>query len=139
MPPLTRWFIKSAFVALIASLLIRAAMAVLPMMGHPLVATALSPVFLHLFVWGWVTQMIFGVVYWMFPNYTPQQKYGNEGLWQATFWLFTIGLGLRVVGEPLAVLRPEALWGWLTALSALLQWLAALIFVGNTWGRVKGR
>ena len=114
-------------------------MAILSLEAYALAAAALAPVFLHLFMWGWVTQLIFGVVYWMFPKYSPQQPHGNEPLWLATFWLFNIGLLLRVVGEPLHLLRPEALWAWLTVLAALLQWLAAISFVVNTWGRVKGR
>ena len=139
MPPLTRWFIKISFIALVAALLTRAAMAVLSLESYALAAAALAPVFLHLFMWGWVTQLIFGVVYWMFPKFSQQQPHGSETLWLATFWLFNIGLLLRVVGEPLHLLRPEALWAWLTVLAALLQWLAAIFFVVNTWGRVKGR
>ena len=114
-------------------------MAILSLEAYALAAAALAPVFLHLFMWGWVTQLIFGVVYWMFPKFSQQQPHGNETLWLATFWLFNIGLLLRVVGEPLHLLRPEALWAWLTVLAALLQWLAAIFFVVNTWGRVKGR
>ncbi|MCB0175571.1 MAG: hypothetical protein KDJ97_34025, partial [Anaerolineae bacterium] len=68
MPPLTRWFIKISFIALVAALLTRAAMAVLSLEAYALAAAALAPVFLHLFMWGWVTQLIFGVVYWMFPK-----------------------------------------------------------------------
>ncbi len=67
MPPLTRWFIKAAFVSLAVALLTRATMVVLPLWQLAPVAGALAPVFFHLFVWGWVTQMIFGVAYWMFP------------------------------------------------------------------------
>ncbi len=61
MPPLTRWFIKAAMVALIGAFLSRALITLLPLWGFQAGAAALSPVFLHLFVWGWVTQMIFGV------------------------------------------------------------------------------
>ena len=139
MPTLTRWFIKTSFVALALALLTRAAMAALTLAANGPAAAALAPVFMHLFMWGWVTQLIFGVVYWMFPKHTQQQPHGSETLWLATFWLFNSGLLLRVIGEPLHLLRPEALWAWLTVLAALLQWLAAIFFVVNTWGRVKGR
>lgn len=139
MPPLTRWFIKAAMVSLIAALLVRAAIAALPWWDFHTGAAALAPVFLHLFMWGWVTQLIFGVAYWMFPKLSKESPHGHEGMWQATFWLFNIGLVLRVIGEPLHLLRPEALWAWLTALSALMQWFAGMAFVVNTWGRVKER
>lgn len=75
----------------------------------------------------------------MFPKYSRANPHGSEALWLSTFWLLNFGLLLRVAGEPLRTLRPEAVWGWLLALSALLQWLAGIIFVGNTWGRVKER
>lgn len=137
MPPLTRWFIKAALVSLVLALVTRTVMGALPMWNLQAGVAALAPVYLHLFMWGWVTQLIFGVVYWMFPKYSKENPHGHEGLWLATFWLFNIGLALRVIGEPLHLLRPEALWAWLTALSAVLQWLAGLAFVVNTWGRVK--
>jgi hypothetical protein len=114
-------------------------MSILPAWGFSSATPALAPVYTHLFMWGWVTQLIFGVVYWMFPKYSQQRPHGHEGLWLATFWLFNTGLALRVIGEPLHLLRPEALWAWLTIAAAGLQWLAGMAFVVNTWGRVKGR
>ena len=139
MPPLTRWFIKSAMISLILALLVRATMAALPMWGLRGGVAALAPVFTHLFLWGWVTQLIFGVAYWMFPKYSRESPRGHEGLWLATFWSFNVGLVFRVIGEPLHLLRPEALWAWLTMGAAVLQWLAGLAFVANTWSRVKER
>ena len=67
MPSLTRWFIKAAFISLVAAFVVRAAMAALPLWELQSVSGAFAPVFFHLFVWGWVTQLIFGVAYWMFP------------------------------------------------------------------------
>ena len=139
MPPLTRWFIKTAMISLAFAFLARAAMAILPLWGMHDIVPALAPVFLHLFMWGWVTQMIFGVVYWMFPKLNRKSPRGHEGLWLVTFWTFNIGLIFRVMGEPLHLLRPEALWAWLTMAAAVLQWLAGMAFVANTWGRVKER
>jgi hypothetical protein len=37
----------------------------------------------------------------------------------------------------LVSLYPESWMGWLLALSALLQWLAALLFVLLAWPRIK--
>jgi hypothetical protein len=88
---------------------------------------------------GWVAQLIFGVVYWMFPRYSKDKPRGSEGLALATFALLNIGLVCRVVGEPIHSLWPTATWGWLVALSAILQWVAGMLFVVNTWARVKER
>jgi len=32
------------------------------------VTNGLFPVYIHLLVFGWLTQLIFGVIYWMFPK-----------------------------------------------------------------------
>jgi hypothetical protein len=139
MPTLTRWFIKIAMVYLAAALLVGLALSIRPLLTLLPFVGALSPVYFHLFLVGWVTQLIFGVVYWMFPKHTKDQPHGNEVGWLATFWLLNGGLLLRVIFEPLQTLQPEPIWGWLVGLSAFLQWLAGLIFVLNTWGRVKER
>lgn len=139
MPLLTRWFIKTSMVYLAAALLIGAVLAGRTLWSLPPFLAALGPVYFHLFMLGWVSQLIFGVIYWMFPKYSQEKPRGSEGLWQTTFWLLNTGLLLRVVAEPMHTISGQPGWGWLVALSALLQWLAGLIFVGNTWGRVKER
>jgi hypothetical protein len=137
MPPLTRWFIKLSFVYLAASLgagFLVVSGPVLPLGRFP---AALAPVYFHLFLVGWVSQLIFGVVFWMFPKFSPQRPRGSEALGWATLILINAGLLLRTVGEPLHALLPQAGYGWLLAVSAVLQWLGGLAFVANTWGRVK--
>lgn len=139
MPALTRWFIKAALAYLAAALLLAAALA-LPNAGNLLpILLYLNPTYFHLFLVGWVTQMIFGVIYWMFPIVSRAQPRGNERLGWACYILLNAGLLLRVVSEPLHSTHPQAGWGWLLALSALLQWLAAVIFVTLAWPRVKER
>lgn len=139
MPPLTRWFIKVALIYFVAALLVGMALVARPVWNLPSAIASLGPVYFHLFMVGWVTQLIFGVVYWMFPKYSKERPHGNEGLWLATLWLLNIGLLLRVIGEPLHTLSPGNIWSWSLVLSSLLQWLAGLGFVLNTWGRVKER
>jgi hypothetical protein len=83
--------------------------------------------------------MIFGVIFWMFPIMTRAKPRGNEALGWASYALLNLGLLLRVVGEPLVGLRPQSAFGWLLTLSAVLQWLAAVLFVYLAWPRVKER
>ncbi|MEZ4641729.1 MAG: hypothetical protein R3E31_03130 [Chloroflexota bacterium] len=135
MPLLTRWYIKSALVYLMAALLLAVVLA-LPS-DLPSFIRFMNPAYFHLFLVGWVTQMIFGVIYWMFPIITRSQPRGNERLGWASYILLNAGLLLRVIGEPLTASNPEAGFGWLLAISALLQWLAAVIFVFLAWPRVK--
>jgi hypothetical protein len=137
MPTITRWYIKSALVFFIAAFLVRFAQAANGLWSFSGWMNVLGPVYFHLFLVGWVTQLIFGVVFWMFPKFSLDKPRGNEALAWATFGLLNLGLVLRAAGEPLQALRPSATSGWLLALSALLQWLAGLGFVANTWKRVK--
>lgn len=137
MPTLTRWFIKIALVYLVAALLLGLLPAFGGLMDLPDWFGALSPVYFHLFMVGWVTQLIIGVAYWMFPKYSSERPHRNEQLAWATFWLINVGLLLRVVCEPLNNQTPNAAWGWLLVLSALVQWAGGLAFCVNTWGRVK--
>ena len=139
MPVLTRWFIKAALVYLAAALLLALVLALPDAVETPPFVRAMNPGYFHLFLVGWVTQMIFGVVYWLFPIITRARPRGNERLGWACFVLLNIGLLLRVVGEPLTSVRPEAGLGWLLAIAALLQWLAAVLFIVLAWPRVKER
>jgi hypothetical protein len=139
MPPLTRWHIKSAFVYLAAAMALGVALALGAVMTAPGWLVYLSPAFFHLIMVGWVTQMIFGVIFWMFPIVSKSQPRGNEKLGWATYILLNAGLLLRVLSEPLNALNPSGAWGWVLVASALFQWLAAVFFVYNAWPRVRER
>lgn len=139
MPAVTRWFIKAGLVYLVAALLLGVALTAPSVLSVPPSIAVWAPLYFHFFMVGWVAQLIFGVVYWMFPRYTRDQPRGSETLALATFILLNAGLILRAVGEPVNSLRPGTIWGWIVALSAVLQWLAGTAFVCNTWARVKER
>ncbi len=139
MPLLSRWHIKSAFVYLAVALLLGVALSLGAIVQLPNWLAYLSPAFFHLIMVGWVTQMIFGVIFWMFPIVTRAQPRGNESLGWATYILLNVGLILRVLCEPLNALNPLGVWGWGLVASALFQWLAAVFFVYNAWPRVKER
>lgn len=139
MPPLTRLFIKTALVYFVTALLIGLILAANALFTLPLVVAALNPIYFHLFMVGWITQLIIGVAYWMFPKFTREQPRGSGRLARITYFCLNVGLWLRLIGEPMLSLQTGKLWGWLVALSALLQWLAGLTFVVNTWPRVKER
>jgi hypothetical protein len=137
MPTLTRWFIKSSLVYFVAALVIAVLLALQAPLNLPSAMGSLMPVYFHLFMVGWIAQFIFGVIYWMFPKFSKEKPRGSEGLAWATYGLINVGLILRAIGEPVNALQPQAGFGWLLALSAILQWLGGMAFVLNTWGRVK--
>ena len=137
MPALTRWYLKSALIFFILALLAALLQAGQGVMPIPILISALGPVYLHLFMVGWATQLIFGVVFWMFPKYSLEKPRGSEPLGWATFWLLNVGLILRATGEPVMAVQPSPAVGWLLVVSAAMQWLAGVFFFTNTWGRVK--
>ncbi|HSN76755.1 MAG TPA: hypothetical protein VL334_16910 [Anaerolineae bacterium] len=139
MPTLTRLYVKTSLLYLVAALLLALLFALAQATTLPPLLAAAGPVYFHLFLVGWVTQLIMGIVFWMFPKQSRERPRGNERLAAAVYVLLNVGLALRVLSEPARAVSSAALWGWLLALSALLQWLAGIGFVANTWGRVKER
>ena len=106
-------------------------------MASPFLGALLWPTYLHLLVLGWLTQLIFGVAFWMFPRHSAKEPHGNGWLGWTTFWLLNAGLVLRAIGEPALALGVHT--GWILVLAALLQLGAGWAFIFNTWPRVKGR
>ena len=130
--------LKTSLVYLLLALLIGLLQALSPVLNLTAQMPFLrqiEPVRVHLFVVGWISLLIFGVVIWMFPKYSREQPRGPEWLGWACYGLLNAGLALRVVGESAA--QPGTVFGWLLVASALLQWLAALAFFINAWARVK--
>jgi hypothetical protein len=136
-PALTRWFLRAGMACLLAALAVGALLQAPALVAaHPALAV-FGPAQLHLLVVGWLTQVIFGVAYWMFPRYSAERPRGSERLGWAAFGLLNGGLALRVAGEPLHALDYPT--GGLLVASAVLQLLAAWAFVLNTWPRVRER
>lgn len=136
MPPLTRWFVRSALLWLLLALaggilLTNGVAARVPGTGVVLP----YPTYLHLVTVGWLTNLVFGVAFWLFPRYTAEKPRGSDALGWMSFAGLNLGLLFRVIGEPaqLAGAGGRAL----LLLSAGLQLLGGWAFVLNTWPRVK--
>jgi hypothetical protein len=131
MPPITRWHVKLSLIYLVAALSLGIVQG-----GDGAGGVLFSP-YLHLITVGWVTQMIFGVAYWMFPRMSKERPRGSNVLAVVACVLLNVGLILRVVAEPLYARRANPTFGVMLAVSAVTQWLAGMAFVVNTWPRVK--
>lgn len=138
MPTVTRWFIKTSFICLGLALVAGLLLALQAELGLSALAT-LFPVYIHLLVFGWLTQLVFGVVYWMFPKWSIERPRRSESLGWWTYGLLNAGLLLRAIAEPIQSIQPNPAGGWTLVVSALLQFLAGLAFVTNSWKRVKER
>lgn len=139
MPPLTRWFVKFSFVYLILGLLSGLLMAAQAVWNVYPPAALFFPTYFHLLAEGWITMLIAGVVFWMFPKYSLDKPRRSEGLAWASFYLLNAGLLLRIISEPTNEYYAASVsfWAALLTLAALLQWLGGMAFVVNTWERVK--
>lgn len=123
---------------LLAALLVGALLALRSPLGLSPFFLRLGPVYFHLFLVGWVTQLIFGTVHWLFPGARAARAQTATLGW-VTLALLNSGLLLRVLGEPLSAGQAGGFWGWLLVLSALLQWLGGLTYVVFVWPRTRDR
>ncbi|KXK16482.1 MAG: hypothetical protein UZ15_CFX003002670 [Chloroflexi bacterium OLB15] len=139
MPSLSRWYIKAGLLYLVIALTLGALTVIRPAFIAPALLSGLYPVFLHLFIVGWITQLIFGIAYWMFPKQSKEQPRGDIRIARVVFVLLNTGLCLRAIGEPALAVYPGSAVGSLLGLSAILQVLAGWLFVASIWGRVKER
>jgi hypothetical protein len=162
MPAISRLFLKTGIVYLVLSLLLFLLMQ-MPGSGFGL---PWRPVFYHMLMVGWITQVIFGVAIWMFPRVDVHGRgsglaEGTKGSMTAhysTFALLNIGLLLRWLSEPildgawrlpegyarLPGFDPEFLTAsmshisvWILLASGLMQLGAFLLFAHQIWPRIR--
>lgn len=136
MPTLTRWFIKTSFVYLALALIAGLWLAIQAIFNLPALDELFS-IYIHLLVLGWLTQLVFGVVYWMFPKYSGERPRGSETLGWWTYALLNIGLLMRAIAEPAQSIDASPVTGWMLVVAAGLQLLSAVLFVLNSWKRVR--
>ena len=139
MPPLTRWFIKTALLCFVASLLLGLAMQVKSVtLAFPALMVA-WPGYLHLLMVGWITGLIMGVAFWLFPRPDRNRAAPPEQLGWTAYGCLYSGLLLRLLAEPATALDPTAAIRGLLPVSGLLQLVAAVAFVLLIWPRVRAR
>lgn len=105
----------------------------------------LSPVYFHLFMIGWINQLIFGVAWWLFPllpqkNNSSKELYkGNKYFAWSLYISLNLGLFLRAISEPYNIINPNEIFQFLLVISAILQIYSALCFIFLLWPRVYVR
>ena len=144
MPLLSRYFIKIGLAYLVIALLMGAIMRLQPVMNWSSQIQLLRPVYLHLIFIGWVTQIIMGVGYWMFPKLSREKPRGNERIGWAVLILLNIGLIMRTISEPGIFMAGnndvlKTSFAWILALASMFLLSAGWLFIFNTWGRIKER
>ena len=139
MPKLTRWVVRVALIYLVAGLITGALYWANQQWSFSPLFAALNPIYIHLLVVGWLTQLIFGVIYWMFPIISKSNMRGDPRLAWSVFVLLNIGLLIRAFCEPWRALDANEINGLGLVVSALLQVAAAYLFVRVCWPRVRAR
>lgn len=123
-PIIARYFIKTALLHLLLGMLLGL------VWSHPAVV--------HLITVGWLTQLIFGVAFWLFPRVSKESAYGIVWSVWASYGLLNGGLLIRLFAEPMTLQHGEnLLWGVLLGISAVMQWVASLLLVLYFWKRVR--
>lgn len=135
MPTVSRAFILTGLLYLAAAMVVAVALA-LGAAGLG-VSPALYPVYIHLLTVGWITQLIFGVAYWMFPGRVRDPGATERAALWSTYALLNAGLLLRAVAEPL--LSRGGAWPAVLTASAVFQLVGVVLFAGHLWPRLRAR
>ncbi len=90
----------------------------------------LLPLHIEFVLFGFVGQLVIGVAFWILPRFTGGKR-GNEMRYCVV--ILCLNLGLWLAGSS------EWLWfpGWFLLVGRVLEGLAAVLFVINSWPRVK--
>ncbi len=134
MPLLTRLFLKSGLIYFIAALITGVAFQFLSTS-----VPVLFPLFWHMLMLGWITQIIMGVSHWMFPGREREESFKKQRWVWIAFICLNIGLLLRVIAEPFVNTSPALLWQVLLIISSVTQLIAVISYAVEIWPRVKGK
>lgn len=150
MPTTSRLFVKASFLYFAAGAIIGALLLInrwIPL-GSPLLALRASHI--EFLIAGWLTQLILGVAWWLFPPLAlrprpgaprtirrGQAQRGSEPLFWATFACLNAGILLQAIFAPLYTWTNISVFNLLAGISGLFLLAAALTFVANMWGRVR--
>lgn len=134
MPLITRVLLKTGILFFVASILTGIALQI-----DALALPPVMPLFWHMLMLGWITQIIMGVSFWMFPGRMREESFRNQFWgWLAYFGL-NAGLLLRIIGEPAVLYSPAAVWKVVLFISAVLQFSAGAAYAIEIWPRIKGK
>lgn len=124
MPALSRWFIRTALLELLAGFCIGAAM--LATRGPALApwTAAWLPLHVELLVFGWLANLTLGVAHWMLPKHASGPERGHPAP-VALAWALLNG-GVLLAGARLAPVAGRS-----------AELAGVLLFVSQAWPRVK--
>jgi hypothetical protein len=150
MPTTSRVFVKASIVYLCLGAGLGALLLINRWVPLGAKIASLTGSHVEMLVAGWLTQLIMGVAWWLFPPLairlrpdaprpvrSGQRQRGNEALLWATFVCLNAGVLLRAIFEPLYGWTRRGFYGFLAGGSGILVAAAAVLFVMNLWSRVR--
>jgi hypothetical protein len=150
MPPTSRAFVKASILYLCLGAILGALLFVNRWFPLGQWVSALRVSHVQLLIVGWLSQLILGVAWWLFPplKLSPrgdgsrplrrgQAQRGNEPLFWVTFVSLNVGVLLRSIFEPLQIWTRTPQFAALAGISGLFLFAAAIGFVVNMWNRVR--
>lgn len=134
MPLVSRTFVKAGMIyfvlSLIAGLLLEIDTFSLP---------SLMPLFWHMLMVGWITQIIMGVSIWMFPGRNREDGFVPQKWGWLTLIFLNAGLVLRLIAEPALGYSEAGIWPVLLVGSAVLQVAGGATYVIEMWPRILSK
>jgi len=150
MPVTSRAFVKASIIYLCLGAIVGALMYIDRWISLGSWISYLRVSHVQMLIVGWLTQLILGVAWWLFPPLkiglrsdaplpvrSGQSQRGSEPLFWATFICLNVGILLRVFFAPLYSWSKLDFFSFLSGISGLFLLTAAISFVLNMWGRVR--
>ncbi|MGD8397944.1 MAG: hypothetical protein PVG11_03735 [Anaerolineae bacterium] len=150
MPTTARAFVKASLLYLGAGAILGALLFIQRWIPLDTGLLALRESHVQCVVVGWLTQLILGVAWWLFPplpaghwlrSRAPERRgqflRGSEPLFWATFIALNAGILLRAICAPLHVWTQITFFEVLAGISGIFLLAAAATFLFNMWGRVR--
>jgi hypothetical protein len=150
MPATSRAFVKASLIYLCLGALLGALLLINRWVFLGAGVASLRASHIQFLIVGWLTQLIMGVAWWLFPPLAiglrpgspkparrGQAQRGSEPLFWTTFLSLNAGILLRAIPAPLYSWTQIDLFNLLTGVSGLFLLVAAITFVANLWGRIR--
>ncbi len=128
MPYLSRLFIKTAFLYLMAGAAIGALLLIQKGVSGWGSVWQYLPLHIQWMVFGWILQLVMGVAYWMLPRFGAERR--REGAAAAAYFLMNLGILLLAIAQMAGNSN-------LTILGSLTEISAVLSFIIHAWPRIK--
>lgn len=134
MPLVSRTFIKAGMIYFVLSLITGLLLEI-----DAILLSALRPLFWHMLMVGWITQIIMGVSIWMFPGRNREEGFVPQKWNWLTFIFLNMGLVLRLIAEPAVGYSEAPVWPVLLVGSALLQVAGGVTYLIEMWPRIMSK